>query len=103
MRPSLRGGVHHVDPAAAALRRAALGAVLQRHAAEPLRVPLLLLVPVPLGADHVLPDLARLARRRAQGSGVMGGTINWTALGVFVFFFALVTVMGFWAARWKRG
>jgi SSS family solute:Na+ symporter len=33
----------------------------------------------------------------------MGGTINWTALGVFVFFFALVTVMGFWAARWKRG
>jgi SSS family solute:Na+ symporter len=33
----------------------------------------------------------------------MDGTINWTALGVFVFFFALVTVMGFWAARWKRG
>ena len=30
-------------------------------------------------------------------------TINWTALGVFVFFFALVTVMGFWASRWQRG
>ncbi|WHZ18545.1 MAG: Na+/solute symporter [Rhodanobacteraceae bacterium] len=26
-----------------------------------------------------------------------------TALGVFVFFFALVTVMGFFAARWRRG
>src|SRR4051812_13872728 len=32
----------------------------------------------------------------------MGGDINWTALGVFVFFFALVTVMGFWASRWNR-
>ena len=28
-------------------------------------------------------------------------TIDWTALGVFVFFFALVTVMGFWASRWR--
>ncbi|MDP9125765.1 MAG: sodium:solute symporter [Pseudomonadota bacterium] len=32
----------------------------------------------------------------------MGGEINWTALWVFVFFFALVTVMGFWASRWNR-
>jgi solute:Na+ symporter, SSS family len=32
----------------------------------------------------------------------MAGEINWTALWVFVFFFALVTVMGFWASRWKR-
>lgn len=29
--------------------------------------------------------------------------IDWTALSVFIFFFALVTVMGFWASRWKRG
>lgn len=29
--------------------------------------------------------------------------INWTALGVFVFFFALVTIMGFWASRWHAG
>src|SRR6201986_1493882 len=29
--------------------------------------------------------------------------IDWTALSVFVFFFALVTVMGFFAARWKSG
>lgn len=28
-------------------------------------------------------------------------TINWTALSVFIFFFALVTVMGFWASRWQ--
>ena len=32
----------------------------------------------------------------------MGDNINWTALWVFVFFFALVTVMGFWASRWNR-
>ncbi len=30
-------------------------------------------------------------------------TVDWTALGVCIFFFALVTIMGFWAARWKRG
>lgn len=28
--------------------------------------------------------------------------INWTALGVFIFFFLLVTVLGFVAARWRR-
>ena len=32
----------------------------------------------------------------------MGDNTNWTALWVFVFFFALVTVMGFWASRWNR-
>ncbi|HEY4073848.1 MAG TPA: sodium:solute symporter family protein [Herbaspirillum sp.] len=29
--------------------------------------------------------------------------INWTALSVFVFFFLLVTVMGFLASRWQSG
>ena len=29
--------------------------------------------------------------------------INWTALAVFIFFFALVTVIGFFAARWRAG
>lgn len=29
--------------------------------------------------------------------------INWVALGVFVFFFVLVTVMGFGASRWQSG
>src|SRR5471032_771283 len=29
--------------------------------------------------------------------------LNWTATIVFVFFFALVTVMGFLASRWKAG
>lgn len=33
----------------------------------------------------------------------MDGQINWTALSVFVFFFALVTVLGFIASRWQRG
>src|SRR5947208_15407924 len=29
--------------------------------------------------------------------------INWVALIVFIFFFLLVTVLGFLAARWRRG
>jgi len=29
--------------------------------------------------------------------------INWVALSVFIFFFLLVTVLGFFAARWRRG
>jgi solute:Na+ symporter, SSS family len=33
----------------------------------------------------------------------MSGQIEWVALSVFIFFFALVTVMGFFAARWKSG
>lgn len=33
----------------------------------------------------------------------MEGQINWTALSVFIFFFALVTVMGFAASRWQSG
>jgi SSS family solute:Na+ symporter len=34
---------------------------------------------------------------------MMESQINWTALGVFIFFFALVTVLGFVASRWQRG
>jgi solute:Na+ symporter, SSS family len=33
----------------------------------------------------------------------LAGQIEWVALSVFIFFFALVTVMGFFAARWKSG
>src|ERR1700746_3953226 len=33
----------------------------------------------------------------------MTDRIEWTALSGFIFFFALVTVMGFFAARWKAG
>src|ERR1700761_4970848 len=33
----------------------------------------------------------------------MSDTINWTALAVFILFFALVTVIGFFAARWRAG
>jgi SSS family solute:Na+ symporter len=29
--------------------------------------------------------------------------LNWTALGVFIFFFAIVSFIGFAAANWKRG
>src|SRR5258706_11081031 len=33
----------------------------------------------------------------------MADRIDWIALTIFLFFFALVTVMGFFAARWKSG
>src|ERR1700748_594694 len=33
----------------------------------------------------------------------MADQIEWVSLSVFIFFFALVTVMGFFAARWKSG
>ncbi|WP_144634200.1 monocarboxylate uptake permease MctP [Bordetella genomosp. 13] len=33
----------------------------------------------------------------------MESHINWAALSVFIFFFLLVTVMGFGASRWQRG
>src|SRR6201747_1487257 len=33
----------------------------------------------------------------------MADQIEWVSLSVFIFFFALVTVMGFFAARWKAG
>ena len=29
--------------------------------------------------------------------------LNWVALSVFIFFFALVTFIGFAAANWRRG
>jgi SSS family solute:Na+ symporter len=34
---------------------------------------------------------------------MMPTEINWTALSVFLFFFALVTVMGFLASKWQSG
>src|SRR5260370_18386379 len=33
----------------------------------------------------------------------MADQIDWVAFAIFLFFFALVTVMGFFAARWKSG
>src|ERR1700716_2764768 len=33
----------------------------------------------------------------------MADRVDWVALAIFLFFFILVTVMGFFAARWKSG
>jgi SSS family solute:Na+ symporter len=33
---------------------------------------------------------------------MIGAHVDWTALGVFAFFFALVTLLGFGATRWQR-
>jgi solute:Na+ symporter, SSS family len=38
-----------------------------------------------------------------MNSQSLAASIDWTALGVCIFFFALVTVMGFWASRWMKG
>jgi solute:Na+ symporter, SSS family len=56
------------------------------------------LVPISLGSDNLAADLHRLPQDKVNPP-----TINWTAAAVFVFFFLLVTVLGFVAARWKPG
>src|SRR6202045_2243827 len=68
-----------------------------------------------MGADHFTADLAGLSPSCGRRStvdfakvGTLEGTvmadqIEWVALSIFIFFFALVTVMGFFAARWKAG
>ena len=33
----------------------------------------------------------------------MSAALNWTAITVFVFLFGLVTILGFFAARWRQG
>ena len=43
------------------------------------------------------------AADRVGKARAMIDNLNWTATIVFVFFFALVTVIGFMAARWKAG
>src|SRR5262249_58618708 len=44
----------------------------------------------------------RCARGSRSGATPLNTEIDSTALAVFLFFFALVTVMGFVAARWRR-
>src|SRR5665213_2232910 len=58
----------------------------------------LLLVPVCVGDPHVVHHLVRVRGDRQMNAGVDG-----VALSVFVFFFVLITVIGFLAARWQRG
>src|SRR5258708_38845082 len=104
----------HVDPVASAFRRPVVGAVLYFPGAGAVRVSVFLLVPAGLGADHFAADLAGLSQPRPrrisitsqgkfQEGCVMADRIDWIALAIFLFFFALVTVMGFFAARWKSG
>src|ERR1700687_836030 len=66
-----------------------------------------------MGADQFAVDLAGLSQPHPRRSSVnpkelhsvqgIVMAIDWVALAVFVFFFVLVTVMGFFAARWKAG
>src|SRR5438093_9538001 len=91
------------DTARPSVPRPIGGSVLQPGIAQPVRLSVLLLVPARMGAAHVAADLDRLSQRRAQGRAMMDGQVNWTAFGVFAFFFVLVTVLGFAASRWQRG
>src|SRR5919109_3727510 len=100
-----------VPPAPAALHRPALAAVLRQGDPAAGGLPLLLLVPVPLGAARRRNHRARLPAHHAasepnadrrRGTRPAGGgrrALNAGALSVFVFFFLLVTVLGFIAAR----
>jgi SSS family solute:Na+ symporter len=56
------------------------------------------LVPIPLDSDYVVADL-----HRPREDKVNPTTIHWTASAIFVFFFLLVTVLGFVATHWKSG
>jgi solute:Na+ symporter, SSS family len=76
----------------------AVGTVLQLERTDLAGLSVLLLVPVPLGANHLGLDLHRLPQ-----DTVNSATIDWTATAVFAFFFLLVTVLGFVAARWRAG
>ena len=56
------------------------------------------MVPIPLDSDYIVADLHRLRKDKVNPT-----TIHWTALAIFVFFFLLVTVLGFVATHWKSG
>jgi hypothetical protein len=56
------------------------------------------LVPILLGTDYVALDLHRLPEDTLNTT-----MIDWTAAAVFIFFFLLVTVLGFVAACWQAG
>src|SRR5919202_1513272 len=113
--PTTRDGIASVvRPAPAALHRPALAAVLRQGEPAAGGLPLLLLVPVPLGADRRRNHRARLPAHHAAGepnadrrrgirpAGGRRRAMNAVALSVFVFFFLLVTVLGFIAARWRH-
>src|SRR6478752_1074103 len=88
-------------------------------------LPVLHLVPVPVGVPHLgahlhgLPHRARRPAAPADGrprpgyrvglrrdgrhqGGAGMNNINGVALAVLIVLFAAVTVMGFWASRWRR-
>jgi solute:Na+ symporter, SSS family len=56
------------------------------------------LVPIPLDSDYVVADLRRLREDKVNPT-----TIHWTASAIFIFFFLLVTILGFVATHWKAG
>src|SRR6185437_7300678 len=82
----------------ATFHRPARRAVLQPCRAQRRGLSVFLCMDVRLGGAGSAVDL-----RRLSGKTRMSATLDWTALGVFVFFFGAVTIMGFAAARWRAG
>src|SRR5579863_9464334 len=93
-------GDHEVSSLVCPLYSRALGPALQLGSSVPFRHSILFLVPARpcsgLRAHH--------SRRGPDRQGLgMFAHLNVVATAVFVFFFALVTILGFVAARWKAG
>ena len=64
-------------------------------------------LPCPLDGAHLqrmhTPTNGACIPISCEGMGLPAPLVNGVALGVFIFFFLLVTVLGFVAARWRRG
>ena len=68
-----------------------------------LRLPVLLLVPAGVGAGGRAADLDRLPRPAPLAPAMQKHDTDAVALIVFGLLFGFVTVLGFVAARWRRG
>src|SRR5580693_6210456 len=101
-----------------ALRRHALGPLLQSDRAAGRELPVLLRLPVRLDRHQRRPHRDRLlcdARRRSMNARTTQvastisvdaaplATVNSQALAVFFSLFVLVTLIGFVASRWRQG
>src|SRR5205823_10079339 len=76
------------------------GAVLRHGQADGSGHAVLLLVPVPLDSHQHRDHGHRLRPDTLKGGTAM---LRWQAIVVFVVLFLIVTVLGFYAARWRRG
>src|ERR1700722_8144070 len=91
-------GDNEADSLACPLYSGGLGAALQLGSARPFRYSVFLLVPACPYSNLGPGDSCRGSDRQGLG---MFDHLNVVATAVFVFFFGLVSALGFVAARWK--